>query len=483
MTRFLPKSLFGQTLLILLLGLVVSHAIGAWIYAGAREQAVRAIGGFAAAQRVANLSRLVEDAPADWRPRIVAGLSDPTFRVSLLARAPEQLPAAAEGPAKVIEDYVRQQLPERPDRQVRVAVLEPTATPGRAPFMPAFDHRPPPGPMRGMGGMGSMRGMGRMMHDMMGPNFGVWRGLQVAVQLSDGQWLSFTTSLPQGAPSVSWQFIISMGLMGLIVLAVSVWAVRRLTAPLGMLSAAADRLGRDVTAEPLVEAGTAEMQQAARAFNRMQERLRRLVESRTQMLAALSHDLRTPLTLLRLRAEEVADADERDKMLGTIGEMDEMIGTTLAFARDEVRAEARRRVDVAALLESVVDDMADAGLPVTMTPAAPLIHECQPGALKRAITNLLDNAVKYGKRAQAAITATAQAIEITIDDNGPGIPEAELPRVFQPFYRVEESRNRDTGGSGLGLAIAQSIVQAHGGELTLANRPGGGLRACIKLPV
>ncbi len=472
MTRFFPKSLFGQTLLILLVGLVISHSIGAWIYAGAREQAVRAIGGFAAAQRVANLSRLVEEAPADWRARIVQALSDSTFRVALSAQPPDQLPADADGSAKAIVDYVRQQLPERPDRQVRAAVFEPSGRPFGAPFGPRFDRRPP-GPMGGMGGM---------MHDMMGPNFGAWRGLQVAVRLSDGQWLSFATTLPQGAPSVSWQFIISMALMGLIVLAVSVWAVRRVTAPLGMLSAAADRLGRDVAAEPLAEAGTVEMRHAARAFNRMQERLRRLIESRTQMLAALSHDLRTPLTLLRLRAEEVADTEERDKMLATIGGMDEMIGTTLAFARDEVRAEPRRRVDVAALLESVVDDMADAGLPVTMAPATPLIQECQPGALKRAFTNLLDNAVKYGNRARAAIASAGNAIEITIDDDGPGIPDAELPRVFQPFYRVEDSRNRDTGGTGLGLAIAQAIVQAHGGELTLANRPGGGLRACIKLP-
>ena len=324
---------------------------------------------------------------------------------------------------------------------------------------------------------------------MMGPGyggfgpFGGWRGLQVAVQLSDGQWLSFATALPQGAPSVSWQFIISMALMGVIVLAVSVWAVRRVTAPLGMLAGAADRLGRDVAAEPLAETGTVEMQRAARAFNRMQERLRRLIESRTQMLAALSHDLRTPLTLLRLRTEEVADTNERDKMLATISEMDEMIGSTLAFARDEVHAEPRRKVDIAALLESIVDDMADAGMPVTMTPAAPLIHDCQPGALKRALTNLLDNAVKYGKCARAAIAGAGNGVEITIDDDGPGIPEAELAKVFQPFYRVEDSRSRDTGGTGLGLAIAQAIVQAQGGELTLANRPGGGLRAAIKLPV
>ena len=327
-----------------------------------------------------------------------------------------------------------------------------------------------------------MGGMGGMMRDMMGPDFGVWRGLQVSVKLSDGHWLSFNTTLPQGAPAVSWQFMVSLAVMGLIVLAVSGWAVRRVTAPLGLLSAAADRLGRDVSAEHLAEAGTIEMQRAAQAFNRMQERLRRLIESRTRMLAALSHDLRTPLTLLRLRTEEVAAADEREKMLATIAEMDEMIGTTLAFARDEVRAEPRRRVDVAALLASVADDMADAGLPVTMRPAPSLSYDCQPGALKRAITNLLDNAVKYGKRAEASITAASKAIEIIVDDDGPGIPDAELARVFQPFYRVEASRSRDTGGTGLGLAIAQSIVQAHGGELTLANRPGGGLRACIRLP-
>ena len=470
MTRFLPRSLFGQTLLILLFGLVVSQLVGAWIYAGAREQAVRAIGGLAAAQRVANLSRLVEEAPADWRSRIVQALNDPSFHVSLSPGPPEQLPTDAEGPAKAIEDYVLQQLPDRPDRQVRAAVFEP------APFEPPFDRRPFPGPMGGMGGMGGM------MHEMMEPSFGAWRGLQVSVKLSDGQWLSFTTTLPHGAPAVSWQFVISLAVMGLIVLAVSGWAVRRVTAPLGLLATAADRLGRDVSAERLAEVGTIEMQRAAHAFNQMQERLRRLIESRTQMLAALSHDLRTPLTLLRLRTEEVATADEREKMLATIGEMDEMIGTTLAFARDEVRAEPRRRVDVAALLASVTDDMADAGLPVTMQPAPSLSYDCQPVALKRAITNLLDNAVKYGKRADASIAARAKAIEIVIDDDGPGIPDAELPRVFQPFYRVEASRSRDTGGTGLGLAIARSIVQAHGGELTIANRPGGGLRACIRLP-
>jgi signal transduction histidine kinase len=200
------------------------------------------------------------------------------------------------------------------------------------------------------------------------------------------------------------------------------------------------------------------------------------------MLAAISHDLRTPLTLLRLRAENVPDAPERDRMLATITEMDAMITETLQFARDEASGEPRRRTDMSALVASLVDDMADTGLPVTMQPAQPIICECQPGALRRALSNLLDNAVKYGKRAQAAIRSTPQGVEILIDDEGPGIPADELARVFQPFYRVEGSRNRETGGIGLGLAIALSVVQAHGGQLTLSNRPEGGLRARVTLP-
>jgi signal transduction histidine kinase len=159
-----------------------------------------------------------------------------------------------------------------------------------------------------------------------------------------------------------------------------------------------------------------------------------------------------------------------------------MITETLQFARDEASGEPRRRTDMSALVASLVDDMADTGLPVTMQPAQPIICECQPGALRRALSNLLDNAVKYGKRAQAAIRSTPQGVEILIDDEGPGIPADELARVFQPFYRVEGSRNRETGGIGLGLAIALSVVQAHGGQLTLSNRPEGGLRARVTLP-
>ena len=274
-----------------------------------------------------------------------------------------------------------------------------------------------------------------------------------------------------------------MAVMAIIILGVSIWVVRRVTAPLASLAVAAAQLGRDVTAPPLPETGTIETRQASRAFNDMQVRLRNLIDNRTRLLAAISHDLRTPLTLLRLRAENVEDQPERDKMLATIAEMISMIEATLNFARDETLAEPRRPTDLSSLLQSITDDMNDAGLPVTMAPAQPLIYECRPKGLKRAVTNLIDNAVKYGKTAHAAINATSKAVEITIDDDGPGIPESEIKRVLEPFYRVEELRNRETGGVGLGLAIALSAVQAQGGELILNNRPTGGLRAVVRLPL
>ena len=461
MSRLLPKSLFGQTLLILLGGLILSHAVGSWIYTMDREQAVRAVGGFAAAQRIANLTRLVQETPPERRERLVAALSDQSFRVSVSAQPPATTSGDDDAPvALAIKDFLVDRLSLAPARQPRVSAAGSDG--------PAF------------GGWHLMMGRGPMMHGF-GP-FGSFRDLQVAVPLPDGQWLSFATALPGSGPSFSRQFLLSMGIMAVIILGVSILAVRRVTTPLASLSSAAERLGNDLNAAPMAETGTIETRQASRAFNTMQARLRSLIETRTRMLAAISHDLRTPLTLLRLRAENIENASEREKMLATIAEMDAMVAATLAFARDEARTEPRRRTDLTALLASTVDDMADTGLPVAMKPAEPLVCECQPAALKRALTNLLDNAVKYGKRAGAAIHSTPHAIEITIDDDGPGIPEAELARVFQPFYRVEGSRSRETGGIGLGLAIALSIVQGHGGQLTLSNRREGGLRAAVTLP-
>jgi signal transduction histidine kinase len=310
-----------------------------------------------------------------------------------------------------------------------------------------------------------------------------WRGLQAAIRLGDGRWLRVSTVLPDTGPELSPRLLLALLVMVAMIATVTAWAVRRMTAPLAGLATAADRLGRDVDAPPLPETGSVEIRRASHAFNTMQTRLRRLVDNRTQMLAAISHDMRTQLMLLRLRAETVEGTDERDKLLTTIGEMEGMLAATLSFARDEAANETRRRSDLGALLASIVDDMAEAGLPVTLVQSAEaVIVECKPQALRRAIINLIDNAIKYGGSARAALAATSETVEIRIDDTGPGIPEDELTRVVQPFYRLEGSRSRDTGGMGLGLAIAASIVEAHGGELRLANREAGGLRASVVLP-
>ena len=271
--------------------------------------------------------------------------------------------------------------------------------------------------------------------------------------------------------------------MAAMIAMLTAWAARRLTSPLTVLADAAERLGRDVRAPPLEVSGSRELRSAAQAFNDMQASLKRLIENRTQMLGAISHDLRTQLTLLRLRAETVDQVDDRDRMLKTIGEMEDMLTATLSFARDQATSEISKRIDIGAIVSSIADDMADAGLSVQTGPIeSGVVVECKPLALRRALTNLIENALKYGGKATIALCATATEVEITVDDEGPGIPENQLGRVLQPFVRLEESRNRDTGGIGLGLAIAASIVEAHGGTLTLSNRRESGLRASIALP-
>jgi signal transduction histidine kinase len=218
------------------------------------------------------------------------------------------------------------------------------------------------------------------------------------------------------------------------------------------------------------------------AFNRMQERLRRFLDDRTRMLAAVSHDLRTPITSLRLRAEFVEDDETRARILATLDEMQAMVEATLAFAREEARSEPTRIVDLAALVESTAADLADLGAAIEVAPAERLPYGCRPVALRRALRNLLENAVRYGERCHVRLEHDRSEVRIIIEDEGPGIPEDQQGRVFEPFVRLEESRSAETGGIGLGLAIARSIARAHGGDIRLQNLPGRGLRVSLSLP-
>jgi signal transduction histidine kinase len=299
--------------------------------------------------------------------------------------------------------------------------------------------------------------------------------------LPDGTRLTLDTRPMLGqlfTPSFAAYFaaLIGVAIMG------SIWAVSLATRPLGRLSEAADRFGTDVNATPMPETGPREVRQAAAAFNRMQRRLRQFVLDRTRMLAAISHDLRTPLTRMRLRAEMVEDDEQRTKMLNDLHEMDEMIGATMAFAREENAEEKSEPTDLGCLLTVIADDAIETGQPVVKANIVPSTARVRPRAIKRALVNIVDNAVRYGGSATIGLARDGDDAVIRIVDRGPGIPAAERDAVLRPFYRCEASRSRDTGGIGLGLSIASDAISAHGGRMILSETPSGGLTVEVRLP-
>jgi signal transduction histidine kinase len=258
---------------------------------------------------------------------------------------------------------------------------------------------------------------------------------------------------------------------------------RMTTRPLGGLAQAATALGRDINRPPLAENGPSEVRHAAAAFNAMQARIRSYVEERTEMLAAIAHDLQTPLTRLRLRLEKVEDEDLRSRLVADLGAMQGMIREGLDLAMSLDTGGTMQRVDLDSLLSSACADAVDAGQDVTLSGRTGASIGALPLALQRCLANLIDNAVKYGRYARVAATREGNYAVIRVTDGGPGIPEAQMEKVFDPFFRIEASRSRETGGTGLGLTIARNIAHRHGGTLVLRNVPGGGLECTLTLPL
>jgi len=306
--------------------------------------------------------------------------------------------------------------------------------------------------------------------------------LLVAVSLSSGQWLNVKIYHYSRTKSLISSSLISSLIMVIAVTAIVIFILRRITHPLVALRVAAEKLGRGESTPPLPEIGPADIRQTTHAFNQMNQRLKRFVQDRTRLLAAISHDLRTPITILRLRAEFIDDSETRDKILATLDEMQAMTEAALTFARDAATEEETRRIDLSALVASLCDDLADMGQEVQFIEEQKHPYACRPLSLKRALRNLIENAVRYGKRALVSIEASDTELHINIDDEGSGLHGDDLERVFEPFVRLESSRNRETGGIGLGMSIARSIVRGHGGEVVLKNRVGGGLRVIVTLP-
>lgn len=413
-------------------GILLSQAIALGLYRSDRNEAVADAEGGQLSNCLDGFAAAIEEQPPDIRLSILRGLKEKEITVR-----------TASGHEVVLDVYERSSIPKA---EYSPAVSVP-------PF--GFPTSPPPEP----------------------------KTIEVSRQLKDGTWMKFHAPVTATDALREPGFLASLGGSAAVAILLSAWVLGFTTRPLRRFAAAANRLGVDMHAPSLDESGPREVRLAASAFNKMQRRLRAFVEDRTRMLAAVSHDLRTPLTRMRLRAEFVDDDAVREKMLDDLAEMEAMIGSTLAFARDEANQEPILPLDIDELVAKLAEDCREAGYPVGLVPvgsALPVIG--RRTALKRALGNLVENAVKYGGSAEIILASHDETAVITIEDQGPGIPEEEMENVFRPFYRVESSRSRDTGGTGLGLSVANDVIRAHGGEIRLENRAEGGLRVTVSLP-
>jgi signal transduction histidine kinase len=300
----------------------------------------------------------------------------------------------------------------------------------------------------------------------------------IAVRRTDGRWT--IVSDPSPILGVGLSFLLWLAVSALVLAALAWLFTRRLVAPIRAFADAAEAAGRGDPDATFPVAGPREVRKAAVALAEMQRRIAEAVEERTRLIAAVAHDLRTPLTRLRFRAEH-APPEHRERMIGDIERMDAMIGGVLAFARGEERLN-RRRLDLAALVESTVDDLVQTGAPVTLLEAAPVELVGDPLALRRLVANLLDNAVKYGGGATCRLRREGEDALLLVEDEGPGIAEDALERMFTPFERGDAARDPSTGGVGLGLALARGIARAHGGDVWLSRRTPAGMCAHVRIP-
>jgi signal transduction histidine kinase len=309
------------------------------------------------------------------------------------------------------------------------------------------------------------------------------RIIVVSAEIAPGRWVTTAAPRPEldarAFGALIFQTIVLYGFVLLTVL----WVGNRLARPLAELRLAAERFDRRTPPQPIAEQGPSDIRRLIAAFNAMRTRITGMLDEKDRMLGAIGHDLRTPLASLRVRTELVEDEGERARMAATIDDMNRTLDDILSLARLGRPSESEQRVDLPALVGSLVEEFEDLGADVTVEEAGRLAVPMRPNLIKRALRNLIENALKYGERARIRVLAGNGDALVEIDDDGPGIPAHEIERMFQAFTRLEDSRSRETGGSGLGLALARAIVEAHGGTLTLATRAEGGLQARVRLPL
>lgn len=455
-----PSSLFGRIVVILVAGMLMAQMLTSSIWYDMRYGYLLEVPARIVASRLADTVRLLESIPVEGRATVLQTLSSDAFRLTLTDAPAERTPAAPSASTdteQLIASVFSRRLGQTPQLQLLdVTLLGDDARPAGTWAM-----------------LGSHAPTGRF---------------RIQTLLSDGQWLQLDALEGQGGHdprpiSALIDYLLRIYLLRIVVVvAISLVAVRLAIRPLERMAKAAETLGRDIHSAPLAEEGPREVRKAAEAFNAMQRRLIEGMAERTRLLAAVSHDLRSPITRLRLRTEFLADKALQDKFRKDLQEMESMVDATLDFVRGIDVEDRRQEIDVNALLQSMADDWRETGAAVSLTGSALQSFHGFAQSLRRCIQNLVENALRYGARADILVEDDLRCLRIVVRDAGPGIPREELERVFEPFYRLESSRNASSGGFGLGLSIARTIAAAHGGRIVLANREAGGLEALLELP-
>jgi signal transduction histidine kinase len=460
MSRLLPRSLRAQLLLVTLAALAIAQGLSLWLFADERALAVQAALVQETAGRAANVALLLETANDAETTAIQQAANSPLVRFSLASSPAVE---RSDQGGQQVATLIAGQLGRQSGDDVRVETRANSAAPAPLPQM-----------QQGMRRMNM--GMDRMAMTAV--------EMSISIRLQRGGWLNVDTRFHRPPLQRAWRGIATFTVTAALI-ALALWvALGRLTGPLRRLAEMTGRFGRGEPTEALTATGPEELRNLTRAFNDMQDRIRRFVDDRTRLLAALGHDLRSPLTALRVRAEMVEDDENRERLVATVEEMQHMVEATLSFARGMAANETAETLDLGGYVAALASEMAEAGEAVTYSPTDRSIKaRLRPTATRRALRNLIANAARYGERARVSVQADHGGVAVIIDDDGPGIAQDDMARVFDPFVRLETSRSRETGGTGLGLSIAQSIVQAQGGSIRLENRPDGGLRATVTLPM
>jgi len=465
--RLLPRSLFGRTVLVLAAGLLLAQVASLVVNLLDRGSAVYRLSAQQIAMRIAHTARVLNRLPTHARAEVIDELSATDLQVLLstqpvkISQGFEEHDTYEEAFARVVRRNLGASLP---------TTVEITRLP-RTRQERAADARD------GAGAFDLW--LGRHFYFLRPGPYQV----VVQVRLADGNTAVFFAQVPQEPLSRLETLAPILALWMSIFFVLAALMVRMLTRPLARLAQGAEAIGADPEGPPLAEEGPEEVRSVIRSFNRMQVRVRAYLLERAELLRAISHDLKSPITRMRLRAEMLSDAALRDRFLRDLDEMSGMVGSTLEFFRSFGNEPRRQPVDVAALLESLAEDWRATGCSVEVQGAPQRPYPAHPQALRRCLDNLVSNAIRYGERARISVDDDDRFLRISVADDGPGIPEEALERVFEPFYRLESSRNRASGGTGLGLSIARNISRWHGGDLNLRNTPQHkGITAQLTLP-